>query len=84
MIHSFFRTVSRGRIQTDTSRANNKKGSTESKCGVSNINSVTKKNEFSIMHTFLYNKNANVMDAANEFGIGLYKMRRKTDIRRFM
>ena len=33
------------------------------------------------MHSFLCNKNANVMDAANEFVVGLYnKMWGKTDI----
>jgi len=32
------------------------------------------------MHNFLYNNNANVMDAANEFGVGLYKMWGKIDI----
>jgi hypothetical protein len=75
LIHSFFRTVSRGRTQTDTSRARNKKGSTQIKCGVRNINSITKNtDEFSIAHTLLYDKNANVMDAANEFGVGLYNM----------
>jgi hypothetical protein len=76
LIHSFFWSVSTGRIQTDTSRGTNKEGSTESKCGVSNINSVTNTtDEFSItLNYLLYNKNANVMDAANEFGVGLYKM----------
>ena len=52
---------------------------------MSNINSVTKNtDEFSIMNNFFYNKNANVMDAANEFRVDLYKMWGKTDIRRFM